>query len=162
MTSFEERQAAARLLNDRLAAANARWGKSPVFDENAQLLGQLVSRIALAGNGRDISYLSTEVTDVAVRVTVFVDGAVIDASFKEGALVVDVLPLDIRSLRVTSTQDFYADDRVDPEQPLAVNVTLAEGRTLTLRGSGADDDALTRFLPVLLSLTASHAATPTR
>lgn len=155
MTTFEERQAAARLLNDRLAAANAQWGKSPVFTENAQLLGQLVSRIALSGNGRDISYLSTEVTDVAVRVTVFVDGAVIDASFKEGALVVDVLPLDIRSLRVTSTQDFYADERVDPEQPLAVNVTLAEGRTLTLRGSGAEDDDLTKFLPTLLSLTSA-------
>lgn len=155
MTTFAERHAAARQLNDRLAAANAQWGQSPVFAENAQLLGQLVSRIALAGNGRDISHISTEVTEAAVRVTVFVDGAVIDASFKEGALVVDVLPLDIRSMRVTSTQDFYADDRVDPEQPLAVNVTLAEGRTLTLRGSGEDDDDLTRFLPVLLALTSA-------
>jgi hypothetical protein len=155
MTTFEERHAAARQLNDRLAAANAQWGQSPVFTENAQLLGQLVSRIALAGNGRDISHISTEVTDVAVRVTVFVDGAVIDSSFKEGALVVDVLPLDIRSMRVTSTQDFYADSRVDADLPLAVNVTLAEGRTLTLRGSGEDDDDLSRFLPVLLALTST-------
>jgi hypothetical protein len=155
MTTFDERHAAARLLNDRLAAANAQWGKSPVFAENAQLLGQLVSRVALAGNGRDISHVSTEVTDAAVRVTVFVDGAVIDASFKEGALVVDVLPLDIRSMRVTSTQDFYADERVDPAQPLAVNVTLAEGRTITLRGTGEDDDDLVRFLPVLLALTSA-------
>ena len=156
MTTFEERQAAARRLNDRLAAANAQWGKSPVFTENAHLLGQLVSRVAISGNGRDISHLATEVTDVAVRVTVFVDGAVIDASFKEGALVVDVLPLAVRSLRITSTQDFYADERVDPDQPLAVNVTLAEGRTLMLRGSGAEDDDLTRFLPVLLSLAAAN------
>lgn len=154
MTTFEERHAAAKQLEARLAAANELWGKSPVFAENSALLGQLVSRVALAGNGRDIGHISTDVTDVAVRVTVFVDGAVIDASFKEGALVVDVLPLDIRSMRVTSTQDFYADERVDPTQPLAVNVTLAEGRTLTLRGSGAEDDDLTRFLPVLLSLTA--------
>jgi hypothetical protein len=154
MTTYEERHAAARQLDARLAAANAQWGKSPVFAENAELLGQLVSRIALAGNGRDIAHIATDVTDTAVRVTVFVDGAVIDASFKEGALVVDVLPLDICSMRVTSTQDFYPDERVDAEQPLAVNVTLVEGRTLTLRGSGADDDDLTRFLPVLLSLTA--------
>lgn len=156
MTTYEERHASARLLDARLAAANARWGKSPVFTENAQLLGQLVSRLALAGNGRDISHIATEVTDVAVRVTVFVDGSVIDASFKEGALVVDVLPLDIRSMRITSTEDFYPDARVDPEQPLAVNVTLAEGRTLTLRGSNDDDDDLNRFLPVLLGLTAAR------
>jgi hypothetical protein len=155
MTTYEERHAAARALDSRLATANAQWGKSPVFAENADLLGQLVSRIALAGNGRGISHIATEVTENAVRVTVFVDGAVIDASFKEGALVVDVLPLDIRSLRVTSTQDFYPDERVDSDLPLAVNVTLAEGRTLTLRGSGTDDDALSLFLPVLLSLTAA-------
>ena len=155
MTSYEERHAAARELDSRLAKANDLWGKSPVFAENADLLGQLVSRIAIAGNGRDISHIATEVTDTAVRVTVFVDGAVIDSSFKEGALVVDVLPLDIRSMRVTSTQNFYPDARVDAELPLAVNVTLAEGRTLTLRGSGADDDPLSLFLPVLLSLTAA-------
>lgn len=155
MTTYEERHAAARELDSRLATANELWGKSPVFAENADLLGQLVSRIALAGNGRDIGHISIEVTDTAVRVTVFVDGAVIDSSFKEGALVVDVLPLDIRSLRVTSTQNFYPDERVDSDLPLAVNVTLAEGRTLTLRGSGADDDPLSLFLPVLLSLTAA-------
>jgi hypothetical protein len=155
MTTYEERHAAARELDARLATANGLWGKSPVFTENADLLGQLVSRIALAGNGRDVSHIATEVTENAVRVTVFVDGAVIDASFKEGALVVDVLPLDIRSLRVTSTQDFYPDERVDSDLPLAVNVTLAEGRTLTLRGSGTDDDPLTLFLPALLSLTAA-------
>jgi hypothetical protein len=155
MTTYEERHASARELDSRLATANAQWGKSPVFAENADLLGQLVSRIALAGNGRDISHIATEVTENAVRVTVFVDGAVIDASFKEGALVVDVLPLDIRSLRVTSTQDFYPDERVDSDLPLAVNVTLAEGRTLTLRGSGTDDDPLSLFLPVLLSLAAA-------
>jgi hypothetical protein len=156
MTTYEERHAAARQLDARLATANGLWGKSPVFAENADLLGQLVSRIALAGNGRDISHIATEVTDTAVRVTVFVDGAVIDSSFKEGALVVDVLPLDIRSLRVTSTQNFYPDARVDSDLPLAVNVTLAEGRTLTLRGSGEDDDPLSLFLPVLLSLTAAN------
>ncbi len=155
MTTYEERHAAARELDTRLAAANAAWRNSPVFAENAELLGQMVSRIALAGNGRDVSHIATEVTDTAVRVTVFVDGAVIDASFKEGALVVDVLPLDIRSLRVTSTQDFYPDERVDSELPLAVNVTLAEGRTLTLRGSGEDEDPLSLFLPVLLSLAAA-------
>jgi hypothetical protein len=155
MTTYEERHTAARQLDERLASANANWGKSPVFAENSELLGQLVSRVALAGNGRDISHIATDVTDSAVRVTVFVDGAVVDASFKEGALVVDVLPLDIRSMRVTSTQNFYPDERVDADQPLAVNVTLAEGRTLTLRGSGADDDDLTRFLPVLLSLTSA-------
>ncbi|WP_395640858.1 hypothetical protein [Pseudolysinimonas sp.] len=155
MTTYEERHAAAREFDTRLATANAQWGKSPVFQENANLLGQLVSRLAIAGGGRDVTYLATEVTDSAVRVTVFVDGAVIDASFKEGALVVDVLPLDIRSLRVTSTQDFYPDERVDADLPLAVNVTLAEGRTLTLRGSGEDADPLSLFLPVLLSLTAA-------
>jgi hypothetical protein len=155
MTTYEERHAAARELDTRLAAANAAWRNSPLFTENAEMLGQLVSRIALAGNGRDISHIATEVTDAAVRVTVFVDGAVIDASFKEGALVVDVLPLDIRSLRVTSTENYYPDQRVDPDQPLAVNVTLAEGRTLTLRGSGTDDDPLSLFLPVLLSLTSA-------
>jgi len=156
MTTYEERHAAARQLDSRLASANGQWGKSPVFAENADLLGQLVSRIALAGNGRDISHIATEVTDTAVRVTVFVDGAVIDSSFKEGALVVDVLPLDILSLRVTSTQNFYPDTRVDSDLPLAVNVTLAEGRTLTLRGSGEDDDPLSLFLPVLLALTAAN------
>ena len=155
MTTYEERHAAARQLDARLAAANAQWGKSEVFVENGELLGQLVSRIALAGNGRDVSYIAADVTEVAVRLTIFVDGAVIDASFKEGAIVVDVLPLDIRSLRVTSTENYYPDDRVDPDQPLAVNVTLAEGRTLTLRGSGADDDPLNLFLPVLLSLTSA-------
>ena len=156
MTTYEERHAAARQLDSRLASANGQWGKSPVFAENADLLGQLVSRIALAGNGRDISHIATEVTDTAVRVTVFVDGAVIDSSFKEGALVVDVLPLDILSLRVTSTQNFYPVTRVDSDLPLAVNVTLAEGRTLTLRGSGEDDDPLSLFLPVLLALTAAN------
>jgi hypothetical protein len=156
MTTYEERHAAARQLDDRLAAANAAWRNSPLFAENSQLVGQLVSRIALAGNGRDISHIATDITDAAVRVTVFVGGSVIDASFKEGALVVDVLPLDIRSLRVTSTEDYYPDQRVDPDQPLAVNVTLVEGRTLTLRGSGKDDDPLSLFLPVLLSLTSTH------
>jgi len=155
MTTYEERHAAARELDRRLAQANAQWGQSPVFAENADLLGQLVSRIALAGNGRDITYISTDVTETAVRVTVFVDGAVIDSSFKEGALVVDVLPLVVQSLRVTSTQNFYPDERVDSDLPLAVNVTLDEGRTLTLRGSGEDGDPLTVFLPVLLALTAA-------
>lgn len=151
--TFQERRAAAQQLNQRLAAANSHWGTGAIFSENADLLGQLVSRVTLAGNGRDLRHVTTEVTDAAVRVTVFVDGAVVDASFKEGALVVDVLPLQIRSLRITATQDFYSDERVDPDKPLAVNLTLAEGRTLTLRGSGADDDDLTRFLPVLLGLT---------
>ena len=67
MTSYEERHAAARELDSRLAKANDLWGKSPVFAENADLLGQLVSRIAIAGNGRDISHIATEVTDTVER-----------------------------------------------------------------------------------------------
>jgi hypothetical protein len=153
---FQERRDAAQQLNERLAAATDDWGRAPVFAENAELLGQIVSRVTLATNGRDIAHLATDVTESVVRVTVFVDGAVIDASFKEGAMVVDVLPLDIRSLRITATQDFYADSRVDPEKPIAVNVTLAEGRTLTLRGSGDEDDALQLFLPRLLELAANE------
>jgi hypothetical protein len=32
-------------------------------------------------------------------------------------------------------------------------VTLAEGRTLTLRGTGDEDDQLTRYLPLLFAKT---------
>lgn len=155
MTKHDRREAA-RQLNERLATANAEWGGGAVFAENAELLGQLVSRLTLATNDRDVDYLTVEVTDASVRATVFVDGAVVDASFKEGAIVVDVLPLDILSLRITATQDLLSDERVDPEQPLAVNVTLAEGRTLTLRGPGGDDDPLSLFLPRLLDLVAAR------
>jgi len=151
--TLDDRRAAARQLNERLAEANADWGRGPVFAENADLLAQLVSRVAVAGAGREIDHLSVDVGETAVRVTAFTAGAVVDASFKEGAIVVDVLPLVIRSLRVTATQDLLSDSRVDPDQPLAVNVTLAEGRTLTLRGSNADDDPLVVYLPRLLDLT---------
>lgn len=149
--SLENQRTAARRLNDRLSALHEGWGSGELFDSHPQLLGQLVSRVALAENGRDAQYIGTEVSAQSLRVTVFLERTVVDASFKEGALVVDVLPLDIASMRITSTQDAYDDERVDPEKPLAVNVTLTEGRTLTLRGSGADDDDLTRFLPALFA-----------
>ncbi|MGV3712364.1 hypothetical protein, partial [Pseudolysinimonas sp.] len=79
-----------------------------------------------------------------------------DASFKEGALIVDVVPLEIRSMRVTATQDALGDDRFDPGQPVAVNVTLTEGRTLTLRGTGDDGDPLNDYLPTLFAKTGSR------
>ena len=147
------RHDAATALEALLRTVQPDWESAAVFAENAGLLGQIVSRVALAQNGRAIRHLSAELTDDSVRVTAFFDDAVVDASFKEGALIVDLLPLRIASLRITATQDTLADARVDPEQPLAVNVTLAEGRTLTLRGSGADDDPLTLFLPRLFELT---------
>ena len=151
---YEELRNAARRLNDRLAEVREGWGAAKLFDENRELLGQLVSRVALAQNGHEPQYLSAEYADDSARVTVFLENAVVDASFKEGALIVDVLPLDIASIRITATQDVLDDDaRFDPEQPLAVNVTLVEGRTLTLRGSGDEDDELTRYLPLLFAKT---------
>ena len=149
----EDRRSGAKRLNDLIAAAHDEWGTAPIFAEHAGLLAEIVSRVSIAGNGRDVRFLSTEVTELAVRVTAFFDGTVIDASFKEGALIVDVIPLIVASLRITSTEDLLSDDaRVDPERPLAVNVTLDEGRTLTLRGSGTDDDPLTAYLSHLLEL----------
>lgn len=150
--SFPRLNDSARALDARLRALHEGWGESPLFAEHEKLLTQLVSRIAIAENGREARHLASELDDHSLRVTVFLDGAVIDASFKEGALVVDVLPLEITALRITSTQDYLSDDaRVDPENPLAVNVTLREGRTLVLRGSGAEDDPLTAYLPTLFA-----------
>jgi hypothetical protein len=150
--SFQDQRVAARRLADRLDELEDDWGTGPLFEENPGMLGQLVSRVALAENGHEHQYLATEVTAQSLRVTVFLENTVIDASFKEGALIVDVLPLEIRSMRITASQDALdGDERVDPEQPVAVNVTLAEGRTLVLKGTGADDDALTRYLPLLFA-----------
>lgn len=164
--SFEERRSAARRLNDLLVDANNGWGSGEFFDANREMLRQLVSRVSLAQNGNDPRYVSVEHQADWARVTVFLDNAVIDASFKEAALIVDVLPLDIASMRITATQDVLDDDsRFDPEQPVSVNVTLAEGRTLTLRGTGADDDQLTRYLPLLfarIQATATPNSSPSR
>lgn len=152
--SFEERRSAASRLNARIAESREGWGTTGVFEANRDLLGQLVSRIALAQNSHEPQYVAAEFDDASARVTVFLEKAVIDASFKEGALIVDVLPLEIAFIRVTATQDVLdGDSRFDPEQPVAVNVTLTEGRTLTLRGTGADDDQLTRYLPLLFAKT---------
>jgi hypothetical protein len=152
--SYEERRTAASRLNARIAEVREGWGSGKVFEENRELLGQLVSRVSLAQNGHEPRYVSAEFDDDWARVTVFLESAVVDASFKEGALIVDVLPLDIASIRITATQDVLdGDSRFDPEQPLAVNVTLVEGRTLTLRGTGDENDQLTRYLPLLFAKT---------
>ena len=143
----------AQRLNALLRSVQPEWGSAAVFTANAGLLGQIVSRLVLVQNDREVRYLAAEVAEDSVHVVIFFDDAVADAGFKEGALIVDLLPLTIAALRVTATRDVLDDDRVDPEKPIAVNVTLAEGRTLTLRGSGAADDALTLFLPRLLALT---------
>jgi hypothetical protein len=155
---YQDRHDAARRLDARLRERHDGWGTVPLFAEHEQLLTQLVSRIVLAQNGREVRLLASELDERSLRVSVFLDDAVIDASFKEGALVVDVLPLEIAALRITSTQDVLSDDpRVDPDSPLAVNVTLREGRTLVLRGSGAEEDDLTAYLPTLVAKTAASS-----
>lgn len=152
--TFAELRETTRHLNEQILALVPSWGTGTIFDSDPGLLGRLVSRMALATSGRELRYVSVDAADDSLRVALFLDASVIDASFKEGALVVDVLPLDIRSMRVTATQDALDDERFDPEQPLAVNVTLVEGRTLTLRGTGEDDDELSRYLPTLFAKTA--------
>lgn len=151
--TFAELRETARHLNDQLAAAVPAWGTGTVFDRDPGMLGRIVSRMALASGGREIRYLSVEATEESLHVLLFLDGSVVDASFKEDALIVDVVPLDIRSMRVTATQDALGDERFDPEQPVAVTLTLAEGRSIGLRGTGEDDDALTRYLPTLFART---------
>jgi hypothetical protein len=152
--TFAELRETARHLNEQIAASVPGWGEGPVFETDTHLLGRLVSRMALASGGRELRHVDVQADDHSLRVVLFLDLSVIDASFKEDALIVDVVPLDIRSMRVTATQDALDDDRFDPDQPVAVNVTLAEGRTITLKGTGEDDDALTRYLPTLFAKTA--------
>ena len=154
--TFAELRESARHLNDRIRAAVPTWGTGTVFDGDPGLLGRLVSRMALATGERELRHVAVDAGEDSLHVVLFLQDSVVDASFKESALVVDVLPLDIVSMRVTATQDALDDERFDPEQPIAVNVTLAEGRTITLRGSGEDDDALTRYLPTLFARVSAH------
>jgi hypothetical protein len=154
--TFAELRETARHLNSQIVAAVPSWGTGTLFDADPGLLGRIVSRMALATGGRELRHIAVDGGDESLRVTLFLDASVIDASYKEDALIVDVLPLDIRSMRVTATQDALDDDRFDPEQPVAVNVTLAEGRTLTLRGTGDEGDPLGDYLPTLFGKTAAH------
>lgn len=154
--TFAELRETARHLNEQILAVVPSWGTGTLFDADPGLLGRIVSRMALASGGRELRHVAVDATDESLRVTLFLDASVIDASFKEGALIVDVVPLEIRSMRVTATQDALGDDRFDPEQPVAVNVTLTEGRTLTLRGTGDDGDPLNDYLPTLFAKTGSR------
>lgn len=148
----------ARSTNTLLNRAHNDWANSRVFDSLPGLKGQLVSALQASIGGREIEYVTADLTrgvlEGRVAVTAFTEGLVAEAESNANDVTVTVRArARIESVEVLEAPNLLAGD-FTANTKLQVRVTLA-GRTILLPGdldaSDLNRDELSTFYGSLLA-----------
>ncbi|MFC9559912.1 hypothetical protein [Agromyces sp. NPDC056965] len=157
MADYED----AKKIQETLSKANQNWGDGKLFAvTDIYLRGTVTSRIAYILDGRDIDYVTVDMTagEDEFRILLFTEGLLFDVTYsKVQGVLITATPLSaLERVRMVDGPDYL---RSETEDVLARAVVTIDGEELLLPADGSTSANATKFhefLPRLVERLADH------